>query len=262
MSLAVAKRMWALDSPTLTVDAATLMYGLTGMITIPMPAFLIEHPKGLVLFDTGIAPEAIDDPESLYGAEMAAGLGIAGTADQRIDRQLAALGYKVSDVTHVVSSHLHFDHAGGHHLFPMAAHYVGQGELEFAHFPDPIGAFCYMPDQLQRTKNFDWRVVPGVDHDLFGDGSLIIYSMPGHTPGELSLKVRLASRTFILTGDAVHLRAALEQEYHFPIDHDTKSSLRTLRRLKRLRESEDATLWITHDPDDWAAYGHAPTCWE
>jgi N-acyl homoserine lactone hydrolase len=262
MSLGFARRMWALDCPSLTVEAGSLMYGLSGMLTIPMPSFLIEHPRGLVLFDTGIAPEAIDDPVALYGQELADGLGISGTEDQKLHKQIEALGYKLEDVTHVISSHLHFDHSGGHHLFPNATFYAGQGELEFAHWPAPIGAFCFMPDQLARIRNFDWRVVPGVDVDLFGDGSLVILFMPGHTPGELSLKVRLASRTFLLTGDAVHLRGALEQEYHFPIDYDTVAALRTLRRVKRLRESEDATVWITHDPDDWAEFKHAPACYE
>jgi glyoxylase-like metal-dependent hydrolase (beta-lactamase superfamily II) len=254
--------MWALDCPTLTVDGATLMYGLTGMVTIPMPAFLIEHPKGLVLFDTGIAPEALDDPAAVYGKELADALGMESKPEQRIDRQLKALGYETADVTHIVCSHLHFDHSGGHRLFPHAKFYVGQGELAFAHFPDPIGAFCYIPDQLAAMRKFNWHEVPGTDVDLFGDGSLVVLFMPGHTPGELSLKVRLASRTFLLTGDAVHLRAALENEYHFPIDADTKSALRTIRRIKRLRESENATVWITHDPDDWAQLEHAPYAYE
>ena len=76
------------------------------------------------------------------------------------------------------------------------------------------------------------------------------------------MKVRLANRTFILTGDAVHLRSALDLEYHFPIDADTLSAIRTLKRIKRLRESEDATVWISHDPQDWAEYQHAPYCYE
>ena len=262
MTLAFARRMWALDCPSLTVEAVTLMYGLSGMVTIPMPSFLIEHPKGLVLFDTGIAPRAIDDPVGLYGQEMADALGITATPDQRLDRQIEALGYKLTDITHVISSHLHFDHSGGHHLFPQATFYAGQGEMRFANFPDPLGAFCFMPDELAVMRNFSWREVPGVDVDLFGDGSMIILFMPGHTPGELSLKVRLANRTFILTGDAVHLRAALDVEFPFPLDCDTKSSLQTLRRIKRIAEGEEASIWITHDPDDWAEYKHAPACYE
>lgn len=261
MSLGFARRMWALDSPTLTVEANTLMYGLSGMVTIPMPSFLIEHSRGLVLFDTGIAPEAIVDPVAVYGQELADGLGIGGSPDQAVDKQVQALGYRLEDVTHVIASHFHFDHAGGTHLFPHAKHYAGLGELAFAHYPAPIGAFCYMPDQLERTRGFDWREVPG-DLDLFGDGSLVLLSMPGHTPGELSLKVRLANRTFLLTGDAVHLRQALELEYHFPIDWDTRVAVQSLQRIKRIAEAEEASIWITHDPDDWKTYQHAPACYE
>ncbi len=262
MSLDFARKMWALDCPTLTVDSTSLMYGLSGMMTIPMPSFLIERPRGLVLFDTGIAPEAITDPVAVYGQDLADGLGIGNTTDQAVDKQIEALGYKTSDVTHVITSHFHFDHAGGTHLFPEAKHYLGRGELSFAHFPAPIGAFCYMPDQLERTHNYDLREVPGCDLDLFGDGGLVLLSMPGHSAGELSLKVRHTSRTFLLTGDAVHLRAALEIEYHFQIDWDTRVALHSLKRIKRIAEAEEATVWITHDPDDWAEHKHAPYCHE
>jgi N-acyl homoserine lactone hydrolase len=261
----LARRMWALDCPSVPLPGHSLMYGLDGVVTIPLPAFLIEHPRGLVLFDTGIAPEAIDDPIRAYGpvlGQTLADAGVGSNPELRIDRQLDALGFRTSDVTHVVSSHLHLDHCGGHHLFSDAAFYVGEGELAFARRPDPISAFSYIPAQLDRMGGFDWREIPGVDVDLFGDGSIVILFLPGHTPGELGLKVRLPSRTFLLTGDVVHLRAALEREYPFPIDTDTKSALRSIRRLKLLRDAEQASVWIAHDPEDWAEFQHAPYCFE
>lgn len=262
MALNVARRMWALDSPTFTLESGLLMFGLSGTISIPMPAFLIEHPKGLVLFDTGMAPEGLRDPVETYGEQIAGLINLQATEDQQIDRQLQQLGYRIDDVTHVVASHLHFDHAGAHHLFPNAVFYVGQGEFGYALAPDPIGIFAYATEQVRRIQGLNWRTVPGIDVDIFGDGSLVIMSMPGHTPGNLSLRVRLASRTFVLAGDAVHLRAALEVEYPTPFDHDSQAALATLRRLKRIRESDDATIWITHDPEDFAELGHAPTCYE
>jgi N-acyl homoserine lactone hydrolase len=102
----------------------------------------------------------------------------------------------------------------------------------------------------------------GFDHDLFGDGSVVVLHTPGHTPGELSLLVRLKSRNFILTGDTVHLRQALEDEIPMPYDSNTELAIRSIRRLKLLRESADATVWITHDPEDWAEFQHAPYCYE
>lgn len=256
-----ALRLWALDSPTLTVQSETLLYGTSGEITIPVPSFLIQHPKGLILFDTGLHPDAVEDPEKAYGAELASVLGIGGGPDTRLDRQLAALGFKTSDVTHVISSHGHFDHTGGIHLFPEAKHYFGEGELRFAHWPDPIQSFVYLPAVLNHLPKLDVREVVG-ELDLFGDGAITILPTPGHTPGEVSLVVRLKSRTFILTGDAIHLRAAMEQEFHFPIDSDTKEALRSLRKLKQLKETLDATIWISHDPDDWAEFAHAPGFYE
>ncbi len=258
---ATARRLWALDSPTFTVEANTLMYGLSGELTIPMPAFLIEHPRGLILFDTGLVPAAMDDPVSVYG-ELAHLTKIRAEPDQRLDRQIQALGYRLSDVTHVIASHAHFDHAGGLYLFPEAKFYAGRGELRFAMWPDYIGAGFFRRADLEATRSFNWHEIPGVDVDLFGDGSIVVLFTPGHTPGELSLLVRLPGRNVILTGDTVHLRAALEHEIHFPVDADTAAAVRSLRRLKLLRDSADATVWITHDPQDWAEHPHAPQCFE
>ncbi|MBS4729018.1 N-acyl homoserine lactonase family protein [Mycobacterium sp. SM1] len=256
-----AKRLWALDSPTFTLDKSILMVGASGECTIPMPAYLIEHPKGLVLFDTGLVPAAATDPEGVYG-ELAGLLGLRFRPEQAIDRQLAALGYATSDVRYVVVSHTHFDHSGGLYLFPQAEFFVGQGDIRYAYWPDPAGAVFFRRADIDAARMFRWREIPGVDHDVFGDGSVVILFTPGHTPGELSLLVRLPGRNFILTGDTVHLREALERVVPMPYDANTEQSLRSIRRLQLLRDSADATVWITHDPQDWAEFGHAPHCFE
>lgn len=258
----VVKRLWALDSPSFTLDAGILMVGASGEVTIPMPAYLIEHPRGLVLFDTGLVPEAADDPESIYG-ELAPHLGLRYSPDQRLDRQIEALGYRLDDITHVVASHMHFDHTGGLSLFPNAKMYAGEGDHRYAFWPDPAGAAFFRTADIEPTRSFDWHYIPSrVDHDLFGDGSMVILSTPGHTPGELSLLVRLPDRNFVLTGDTVHLRAALEQEIPMPYDWDTAEAIRSIQRLKLVRDTADATVWITHDPEDWAEFEHAPKCYE
>lgn len=260
MQSSTATRLWALDSPTFTLDNGILMVGAQGTATIPMPAYLIEHPRGLVLFDTGLDPAAADDPEGVYGP-LAEHLGLRFTREQRLDNQIEALGYRLSDVTHVVASHSHFDHSGGFYLFPEAKLYIGTGELRYALWPDPAGAAFFRQIDIERTRSFNWVHVP-TDHDLFGDGSVVILHTPGHTPGELSLLVRLAHRNFILTGDTVHLRQALENEIPMPYDANTELSVRSIQRLKLLRESADATVWISHDPEDWAEFDHAPKSYE
>ena len=254
--LGTATRLWALDSPTFTVPASMVMAGLEGEITIPTPAYLIEHPRGLILFDTGIVPDAIEDPHAVYGG-LADLLGLNGTPDQRLDRQIEALGYRLSDVTHVVASHLHSDHSGGLYLFPEAKLYAGLGELPHAHWPT-VTPYAFHPADFEDIPQRRWTEIPGCDIDLFGDGSITILFTPGHTPGELSLVVRLPSRNFVLTGDTVHIRAALEDETPYPADTDAIAAVQSLRRLKLIRDTADATVWITHDPEDWAEYDHAP----
>lgn len=256
-----AKRLWALDSPTFTLDKSILMVGATGEVTIPMPAYLIEHPKGLVLFDTGLVPAAAKDPDAVYG-ELADFLGLQFTPDQAVDAQLQALGYKPSDIKYVIASHTHFDHSGGLYLFPEAKIFVGEGDVRFAYWPDPAGAVFFRPQDIDAARDFTWQEVPRCDVDLFGDGSVVILFTPGHTPGELSLLVRLPDRNFVLTGDTVHLREALENVIPMPYDADTVESLRSIRRLQMIRDAADATVWISHDPEDWAEFQHAPFSYE
>jgi glyoxylase-like metal-dependent hydrolase (beta-lactamase superfamily II) len=256
-----AKRLWALDAPTVTADASLFMLGASGSITTPLPAYLIEHPRGLVLFDTSIAPEAFSDPEAVYGP-IASAFDLQATEDQRLDRQLADFGYQVSDVTHVVLSHAHFDHAGGLHQFSEAKIVVGQGELPFAFWPDPAGAGYYRQADLEPARTFDWHYVPRRDVDLFGDGSVVVLWTPGHTPGELSLLVRLPDRNFVLTGDAVHLRAQLQTPLPMPADWDAHRAVESIHRLRLLRDAVDATVWISHDPEDWAELHQGAACYE
>lgn len=259
-ALGYAKRLWALDAPTLTIDQSMLNMGASGSITMPMPCYLIEHPRGLVMFDTGLNPLAAEDPEAVYG-ELAGSLGLQFTPEQRTDRQLEALGYRPSDVKYVIASHAHFDHIGGLGLFPEAPVFIGHGDLQYAAYPDPMPAPFFRRQDIDAIPQTNWREVRG-DYDVFGDGSLVILSTPGHTPGETSLLVRLPGRNFILTGDTVHLRWNLENLYPMPFDVNNQDAVQSLRRLKMLTESNDANVWISHDPEDWAQFGHAPVCHE
>lgn len=223
-----------------------------GTVRIPAPSFLVEHPDGLVLFDAGLAPEAAADAGSVYG-ERADRLQLRYAPEHRLDRQVRAAGHQPEDVTIVVLSHLHFDHAGSAHLFPAAQVLVGAGELAYAQ----VGT-----DTYYRAEDVD-RVAachPGelaADTDLFGDGSIVVLRTPGHTPGHLGLLVRLPDRCYLLTGDAVHTRSALQTESPFPHDHDAVAAIASIRRVKELANESGAAIWVSHDPDDWARWARS-----
>ena len=244
-----ARKIWALDGAVATVEASALVVGLPGQIRIPFPSFLIEHPNGLVLVDTGLAPEAVGDPSAFYGA-MADAVDFRFETEHRVDKQVEARGYRVEDVTHVVVTHAHIDHTGGIRLFPNASLLIGALDLPYALYPPPEDRLLYRADDFRPTLAREWDSVRG-DRDLFGDGSITILSMPGHTPGNSSVLVRLRHRTVLLTGDTVHLQQAFDDELYMPGDFDEAGAVASVRRLKQIAAREEALVWIAHDPEHW-----------
>lgn len=153
MTSGTATRLWALDGAKFTIERGMLMVGGTGTIEIPVATYLIQHPRGLVLFDTGMAPDSVADPEGVYG-ELAAFLGMEFTDDLRVDRQIESVGFQTSDVTHVVISHSHFDHTGAMSLFPDAEFYIGAEELPYAYWPVPAQAAFYRTADIDAIRGF------------------------------------------------------------------------------------------------------------
>lgn len=249
-------RMIAMPGAMLSMKESELMIGgRDEMRDIPAPTFLIEHPKGLVLFDTGVNPKVAQDPEAYWG-RAAKFLNVRFTPELAVDRQVAAHGYKPEEVKYVVISHLHLDHAGGLALFPNATFFTIKGELAHAYWPERRLRHAFILGDILPTRGFKWEEFTG-DTDLFGDGSLQLLRTTGHTPGECSLFVRFRnSEPVILTGDTVHLRAQLKTLTPMPSDYDQNDAVESIRRLKRIEDLGLARLWVSHDPGDWDKYPH------
>ncbi|WP_409180742.1 N-acyl homoserine lactonase family protein [Amycolatopsis sp. VS8301801F10] len=250
------RRVWALDAPELTVDCSILMLGTGGQEdTIPSPSFLVEHAEGLLLFDTSLATSGAGDPAAAYGP-LADAFKISIPEHCRLDRQLESIGCKTSDVRRIVLSHMHFDHTGGLDLFPHAEGFIGAGELRYARTPSSLDAGFFREEDIAAAGKIAWNEVPaGYDHDMFGDGSVVLLSLHGHTPGTLGLKVRLPDEsTLVLTSDAAHKRANVEATTGMPFDVDRLNKNASLQKVKLLRTQPGTTVWISHDPRDWADF--------
>lgn len=224
---------------------------------IPFPIYLIEHSNGLVLFDAGLDPDYVGDPSGAYG-EMAERIDMRFDERHLIETHLDWLGYSLADISTVVASHLHFDHAGALKRFPHSRTIVGAGEFDYARAPERFSSTWFREEDFHERHGLRFEEI-AEDLDLMGDGSITILRLPGHTPGSLGVRVGLENRTIILSGDAVHNRSAYDAEIHYHGDVDSITARATLRRLAALTQEESAELWIAHDPDDWERFGGAGT---
>lgn len=230
--------MRAFTTGWLTTDRAGLIEGGEGTVRIPVLSYLVEHPRGTVVFDTGLHPDVRRDPErrigflaDLFASELAAGIAV--------DERVAALDATV-DV--IVCSHLHFDHCGGNALLGDVPVLVQRAEWEAAHGGDPTAV--YISADIDTGQEV--RLVDG-EHDVFGDGSVVCVPTPGHTAGHQSLRVRTPDRELVLAGDACYFRESLETSRLPPFGYDHAEQRRSLDVLRRLERS-GAHLLFGHDP--------------
>src|SRR5919109_559902 len=188
--------------------ASMLPDGEEGPWTIPVACYLIAHPQGRVLCDTGVHCQAITDPIGRLGAERARRMGIRSQAGDEVVSQLSLLGLRPDDVRYVINSHFHFDHCGGNEFFPHATFLVQKNEMEAARRLG--GVPSYSPSFLDFDHPLDYRLVDG-EHDVFGDGTVVILPTYGHTPGHQSLLVRIGKGAqIVFTADACYTKENMD----------------------------------------------------
>jgi glyoxylase-like metal-dependent hydrolase (beta-lactamase superfamily II) len=230
-----------------------LLEGERGQLRVPVPAFLVEHPKGRVVFDSGVHPDTVRDPSGRLG-DLARFFAVELGADDGVVPRLGALGLDPARVDRVVVSHLHFDHAGGLAALPNARLVVQRREWEAGRDADLRARNAY--DARDFDLGHALELVDG-EHDLFGDGRVVCLPTHGHTPGHQSLRVRREEGDVVLTADACYLRETLDR-LHLPFQvHDREASLAALHRLRAM-EAAGARLIFGHDPVQWTALPAAP----
>lgn len=226
-------------------------------VDMPMPAFLIAHPKGNILFDTGPHPDVFKDAASRWGG-LAKAFRPKGEENDGILAQLEKTGLAPDNIKYVVNSHLHFDHAGGNQFFPASTFLVSKKELAWAQIPDNEGKGYFKADW---EHTLTYQALEG-EHDIFGDGTLTIIPMPGHSPGHQILRVKLDKQgTVILSGDSVPFR---ENYYDLVVPRnniDNTQAVQSVHVLHGLVEDENAFLIHGHDPRQFSEIKTAPECY-
>jgi glyoxylase-like metal-dependent hydrolase (beta-lactamase superfamily II) len=218
---------------------------------VPSMVFVVDHPEGILLWDTSMNPKVCNDAVGYWGP-LAESISVPHYSPEEVTTaRLAELGIAAEAVRFVVNSHLHNDHCGSNRCFPGAtvvfrrdeyAHAVSATSNEWSGFV----ADDFLGDDV------DFELVDYADHyDLFGDSSLVLLSTVGHTTGHQSLQVTFPSgRRFVLTGDAVYTADQLANGKPPGLTADAAEATRSSARLRSLEEA-GATVLIAHEPAHW-----------
>lgn len=204
------------------------------------PCFLIVHPKGVLLWDTGFPDALIKKPETAGVFHL--------TKSTAINDNLKKIALKPNDIKFVSVSHSHIDHAGALDQFPKSTWILQNSEVTYAKTrPSP---FVVNIAGLKNWKSAHKIMISG-DYDVFGDGTVQILSTPGHTPGHQALMVKLPQAgTIILSGDEYHQRSSFET-LRIPVFNTSRAeTMASSDRIKGLLKTTNARLIIQHDDND------------
>jgi N-acyl homoserine lactone hydrolase len=229
----------------------------------PINVYVIEHPDGLVLFDSGQDRRSVTDPGYfpkgivgyLYGRLARFTIG----EHETLTEQLAAIGYDPADVKTVVLSHLHQDHIGGIAELPNATILVSSAE--WRQLDSPFAELNGVLKNHILRAGIEWMPVEPVPvddttiapfasaFDVRGDGTLLLLPTPGHTPGSMSLLVRdSGTPTLLLVGDLTYDVRLLADE-HVPGVGNHKGLVESTRAVNQLAERyPDLVVLAAHDP--------------
>ena len=225
-------------------------------IMIPINMWIIDHPMGLIIYDTGNNVAISDGNCTSHWNEGFCGLlQPSQTRDDVIDKILERVGFSVDDVKIVITSHSHLDHIGNIEMFPNAIHVIQKKELYQAWWPEKFqrGGAHVMAD-YDDARDFTYFELNG-DYDLFGDGSVVVVSTPGHTLGHQSVKVRMNDTgTVILTQDAVWVKENLEG-HPAGLNYSILDYTNSVNRIKMIRDIENAQIWMGHSMEQYEAMG-------
>ncbi len=223
---------------------------------LPILAWVIEHPEGLVVVDTGeTARTAEKGYFPAWHPYFRLGVREWVAPDEEIGPQLQRLGLSAADVRWVVLTHLHTDHAGGLAHFPDSEILVSRTELRQA--SGTLGrARGYLPNRWPH-----WFSPAPVDLDdgafgpirgarpLTAAGDVTLLATPGHTPGHMSVAVDLHDRLVLLAGDASYTQDLMLDGIADGVTNDVRTARSTLAALRALVDSRPTIYLPSHDPD-------------
>lgn len=243
-SAPAALKLWRLDCGAILESDLNLFsdtYAYVGQSKeLTAACYLIKHGETYMLWDTGLSTEALGKPLQGPGAT-------GESLNKTLPEQLKVIGVEPKQIEIIGISHYHYDHTGQAASFPQARLLMGKGDIAALRTPGserakPLAHWLGGEGKLEEVSG---------DKDVYGDGSVVMLDLPGHTPGHHGLLVKLAKKGYVLlSGDVAHF----EQNYAtdgVPIfNTDRAQSLASLDRFKGLAKNLGATVVIQHEQAD------------
>jgi glyoxylase-like metal-dependent hydrolase (beta-lactamase superfamily II) len=243
-------RIYVIDGGVLASETAR--YRLTDAdveeVSLSVASYLVVHPRGVLMWDAG----AVADHERDGGVGFEQRLVRRDNQERfvklapTLTSQLMAAGYEPSDITHLALSHYHWDHTADANLFAHAQWLVPTTEHDAMFSASPPGGT--RPETYSALKSARTTLLDEDEHDVFGDGTVIIKQAAGHTEGHSVLYVKLANTGgVLLSGDLYHYPAerTLNRLPTFEVSEAGTKAAR--EEVERFLARTDAELWIQHD---------------
>jgi N-acyl homoserine lactone hydrolase len=258
-------RLYVFDCGKLKISD-TSVYGFApsdlAATDMPVPCFLVAHPKGTLMWDTGVLPDKL----LASGGSVTQGnpgSSAMATVTKPLKTQLAEIGYAPEDITYLALSHCHWDHTANANDFAGATWLVRQEEHDAMFAQPPTFARCLTPQTFDALKNTKTVILKRDEYDVFGDGSVIIKSAPGHTPGHqvLFLKLRKTGPV-LLSGDLYHYPEERAQERVPKTDFNRDQTAASRVAIEAFLKKTGAQLWIQHDLTANAKLKKAPAYYD
>jgi N-acyl homoserine lactone hydrolase len=248
-------RLYLFTCGTLVFDPAVFLPDQPRGKTVegPIPFYLLEHPRGRVLIDTGCHPAVAEDPVAAWG-NLTRAFYPKVRPEELASEQIRRIGIDPDSIDTVVCTHLHMDHAGGNSMFPNARFLVHSEELAAVQDVSLEGKGYFRQD-WDHPLNY---IEVGDGYDLFGDGSAVLRALPGHSVGQMGLILKLNQKGTVVLGiDA----APMVRNIDGPIPRNVTDPEVARRSVETLRDLalKGATVICGHDPQQWSTLPLAPS---
>jgi glyoxylase-like metal-dependent hydrolase (beta-lactamase superfamily II) len=215
--------------------------------------YVIVHPKGTLMWDAGL-PESLVGMDAPYTSPDGA---FTVSRKDSLANQLASIGMKLEDIDFIGLSHTHFDHIGHANQLAGSTWLVQEKEYDFVTSEENQKSNPDIYNSIKDLNNI--QKIANTDYDVFGDGTVVMKYMPGHTPGHQVLYVDLAEHgPMLLSGDMYHFYENREFRRVPIFNYDVAQTKASMAAFEEFAEVNGAKVYLQHSKEDFEKLPKAP----